>query len=240
MIITTNLQSTSATPASTPTQQSKIKPLDPNMVKVLNEQIDYLKQYNSGIQSMDYFYQIYKELYGNRIKELIHDKEQGKKIIGIFCNFVPLELILAADAIPFRLCSGFQDPILPAEEILPRNFCPLIKSSYGLSQMDSPHFELADVLIIPTTCDGKKKLAEILSDQKQTWVIEVPHTQETPQARQLWLTEIRLLKKQLEKLTGNKITNKKAPSNFINSSYFYLLNMRCLTFTPVRDVLYAT
>ena len=75
--------------------------------------------------------------------------------------------------------------------------------------MGSPHFDLADVLIIPTTCDGNKKLAEIMADRKQTWVIEVPHTQETPQARHLWLTEIKLLKSQLEKLTGKKITSKK-------------------------------
>jgi benzoyl-CoA reductase/2-hydroxyglutaryl-CoA dehydratase subunit BcrC/BadD/HgdB len=185
------------------------KPLDPGMTQVLQEQLEYLREHNSGIQSMNYFYEIYKELYGNRTKELLNAKKQGKKIVGVFCNFVPLELIIAADAIPLRLCSGFQEPILPAEEVLPRNFCPLIKSSYGFSMMDSPHFDIADVLIIPTTCDGKKKLAEILADRKQTWVIEVPHTQETPQARQLWLTEIKLLKSQLEKLTGKKITSKK-------------------------------
>jgi benzoyl-CoA reductase/2-hydroxyglutaryl-CoA dehydratase subunit BcrC/BadD/HgdB len=186
-----------------------IKPLNPNMTQVLNEQIDYLSEHNSGIQSMNYYYQLYKELYGNRARELLHAKSQGKKIIGTFCNFIPLELIIAADAVPLRLCTGFQDPILPSEEILPRNFCPLIKSSYGISLMDSPHYDLVDIIIIPTTCDGKKKLAEILSENKQTWVIEVPHTTETPQARRLWLTEMQLIKKQLEKLTGNKITAKK-------------------------------
>jgi benzoyl-CoA reductase/2-hydroxyglutaryl-CoA dehydratase subunit BcrC/BadD/HgdB len=158
---------------------------------------------------MNYFYEIYKELYGNRAKELAHHKKNGKKVIGIMCNFVPLELIIAADAIPIRLASGFQEPILPAEEILPRNFCPLIKSCYGMSLMDSPHIDLVDLIIVPTTCDGKKKLAEIFADSKPTWVLEVPHTNETPQARQLWLTELQLLKKQLEELTGNKITTKK-------------------------------
>ncbi len=36
--------------------------------------------------------------------------------------------------------------------------------------------------------------------------MEVPHTNETPQARKLWLTEIKLFKKNLEELTGKKIT----------------------------------
>jgi len=216
---TQKAQQSNPTQSMQPTKQSApamsthpepiIKPLNPSMTQVLNEQIDYLSKRNSGIQSMDYYYQLYKELYGNRAKELLQAKKQGKKIIGTFCNFIPLELIIAADAVPLRLCTGFQDPILPSEEILPRNFCPLIKSSYGISQMDSPHFNLVDIVIIPTTCDGKKKLAEILSENKQTWVIEVPHTTETPQARRLWLTEIQLIKKQLEKVTGNKITAKK-------------------------------
>jgi benzoyl-CoA reductase/2-hydroxyglutaryl-CoA dehydratase subunit BcrC/BadD/HgdB len=203
----TQTQTTPQTPTKQPT--TIIKSIDPNMTLTLNEQIEYLKAQNSGIQSLNYFYEVYKGLYTNRSKELLHQKNQGKKIIGTFCNFIPLELILASDAVPIRLTTGFQDPILPAEEILPRNFCPLIKSSYGFSVMDSPHFDLVDVIIVPTTCDGKKKLAEILSEKKPTWVIEVPHTTETPQARQLWLTEFQLLKKQLEKLTGNKITSKK-------------------------------
>jgi benzoyl-CoA reductase/2-hydroxyglutaryl-CoA dehydratase subunit BcrC/BadD/HgdB len=201
-----NSQPQGSTSASS---QSNLKPLDPAMAQSLKGQLEYLASINSGIKSLDYFYEVYKELYGNRTKELENAKQNGKKIIGVFCNFVPLELILAADAVPIRLASGFQETILQAEEILPRNFCPLIKSSYGFSLMNSPHFELADVIIIPTTCDGKKKLGEILAERKPTWVIEVPHTSETPQARQLWLTEIQLLKKQLEKLTGNKITAKK-------------------------------
>jgi benzoyl-CoA reductase/2-hydroxyglutaryl-CoA dehydratase subunit BcrC/BadD/HgdB len=183
--------------------------LDPALKNNLNEQIEYLRTRNSGIKSLEYFYEVYKEVYGNRAKELLNHKSMGKKIVGVFCNFVPLELILAADAIPIKLASGFQDPIILAEEILPRNFCPLIKSSYGISLMNSSHFDLVDLIIIPTTCDGKKKLGEILSEHKPTWVIEVPHTNETPQARQLWFSEIELLKKQLERLTGNKITVKK-------------------------------
>jgi len=180
-----------------------------NVVPKMVAHIDQLAKNNGEIQSMSYFYEVFKGLYGNRVKELKKHKEDGKKIIGIFCNFVPEELIYAAGAIPIRLCTGFQDTILPAEEILPRNFCPLIKSSLGSSIVGSEHFDLLDLVIIPTTCDGKKKLAEILANRVPTWVIEVPHTQETPQARQHWYTEVQLLKKQLRKLTNKRITTGK-------------------------------
>ncbi len=185
------------------------KPVDPKIVYQLKEQIDYLAKNNGGIENLNYFYEVYKEIYGNRVRELTQHKKDGKKIIGTFCNFIPDELIIAAGAIPIRLVCGSQEPILPAEEVLPRNFCPLIKSSYGFTLMGFPHFDLADVIIVPTTCDGKKKLSELLSEVKPTWVLEVPHTTETPQARELWLKELRLLKKQLEALTGNRITGKK-------------------------------
>ncbi len=210
MDIVDNQNSPTAQSAMAETRdQSQLKPLAPALAINLNEQLDYLASHNSGISSMKYFYELYRELYGNRAKELLYQKQKGKKIIGVLCNFIPLELIIAADAIPIRLCTGFQEPILLAEEILPRNFCPLIKSLYGFTLMNSPHFDLVDVIVVPTTCDGKKKLAEILAEAKPTWVMEVPHTNETPQARQLWLTEIQLFKKQLEKVTGNKITAKK-------------------------------
>ena len=174
----------------------------------ISEKIDDLAKDSGGIRGMDYFYKAAKKLYTDRARELKAAKAEGKKIIGLFCNFVPEELIYAAGAIPIRLSAGLQETILPSEEILPRNFCPLIKSALGFAIERSPHFEHTDVIIIPTTCDGKKKLSEILGEMKTTWSLEVPHTIETPQARELWLTELGLLKTQLEKLTGNKITKR--------------------------------
>ncbi|MCK5561397.1 MAG: 2-hydroxyacyl-CoA dehydratase, partial [Thermoplasmata archaeon] len=196
----------------TPTKSEVNKSIDPKIISQINEQIEYLAKNNGGIENLNYFYDVFKEVYGNRVKELIQYQREGKKIIATFCNFIPEELIIAAGAVPIRLVCGSQEPILPAEEVLPRNFCPLIKSSYGFTLMGFPHFEVADVIIVPTTCDGKKKISEMLSDVKPTWVLEVPHTTETHQARTLWLKELKVLKKRLEALTGNKITSKKLKS----------------------------
>ena len=172
------------------------------------EEVDSMARANPGIGAMKYFYDLAKGLYTTRVDELRAAKQAGQKIVGVFCNFVPEELVLAAGAVPVRLCSGSQEPIATAEEVLPRNFCAAIKSSLGMLMNGSPHFELADVLITPTTCDGKKKMAEVLAEHKPTWVMEVPHTTVTQQARELWLAEMRNLKKNLEEFTGNRITKK--------------------------------
>ena len=179
-----------------------------NINKKMEKLVENLAPKNGGIGQLNYFYDAVKGLYTDRAREIEALRAKGKKIVGVFCNFVPEELIYAAGAIPIRLSAGLQDTILTSEEILPRNFCPLIKSALGFALEKSPHFESTDVVIVPTTCDGKKKLPEILGEMKPTWTMEVPHTMETPQARELWFTELGLLKDHLEKLTGNKIKKK--------------------------------
>lgn len=192
-------------------QQAAGEMLSPTMQQVagrIAEEVDAMARDNPGIKGMQYFYDLAKGLYSTRVSELKQLKASGKKLVGVFCNFVPEELVLAAGAVPIRLCSGCQEPIATAEEVLPRNFCPAIKSSLGMMMNGSPHFALADMLITPTTCDGKKKMAEVFADKMPVWVLEVPHTTVTQQARQLWLAEMLNLKKNLEEFTGNRITKK--------------------------------
>jgi benzoyl-CoA reductase/2-hydroxyglutaryl-CoA dehydratase subunit BcrC/BadD/HgdB len=167
---------------------------------------DYLKVRNPSIESMNYFYNLADNIFDQRAAELKELKSRGGKVIGIMCNFVPEEMIVAAGAVPVRLAFGFSDTILTAEEYLPRNFCPLLKSSFGTFLQSNPLFEMCDVVVIPTTCDGKKKMGELMAEYKPVWMLEVPHCTNTTQGRELWLKELKLLGKKLSKLTGRRIT----------------------------------
>jgi benzoyl-CoA reductase/2-hydroxyglutaryl-CoA dehydratase subunit BcrC/BadD/HgdB len=183
--------------------------LSQRITRSIEDVTSHLKNKNGDIRSMDYFYDNANKLYGNRISQLKEAKEAGIKIVGILCNLVPSELIRAAGAIPIRLCGGYEGSIPAAEKILPRVYCPLVKSTYGMLEGNSPYFDLIDVVVVPTTCDGKKKMAELLVKHKQTWVLEVPHTTITYQSREFWFDNLKLLKKQLETLSGNRISKKK-------------------------------
>jgi benzoyl-CoA reductase/2-hydroxyglutaryl-CoA dehydratase subunit BcrC/BadD/HgdB len=169
----------------------------------------HLKNKNGNLKSMDYFYKKAQELYREKVQELQKAKDNGTKIVGTLCNLVPSELIRASGATPMRLCGGFEGSIAIAEKVLPRVYCPLVKSTYGLLQEKSPYFDLIDVTVVPTTCDGKKKMAELLVKSKQTWILEVPHTTITYQSREFWLDNLKLLKKQLEVLTKTRISKKR-------------------------------
>lgn len=138
-----------------------------------------------------------------RMKEL---KEQGAHVVGIFCTFVPLELIYAAGAIPVGLCGTSEEPIPAAEANLPRNLCPLIKSSYGFALTDTcPYFYFSDLVVGETTCDGKKKMFELLNEIKETYVMQLPHVR-TEEAVQFWKGEILRFKEKLEEKFGITIT----------------------------------
>jgi len=157
-------------------------------------------------EGMAYFDFVIGEIHGLRVKELMDHKASGGKVVGLFCVFVPEDLILAAGAIPVGLCAGTQFSVPDAEEVLPRNTCALIKSSFGFKVgRTCPYVQASDFVIGETTCDGKKKMYELLGQYHPTYVMEVPQ-KKTPLGRELFLEELRGLKAKLEEETGVTIT----------------------------------
>jgi benzoyl-CoA reductase/2-hydroxyglutaryl-CoA dehydratase subunit BcrC/BadD/HgdB len=133
-------------------------------------------------------------------------KEAGRKVVGTYCLYSPTELIVAAGAIPVSLCGTSQNPIPAAEKVLPRSLCPLIKSSYGFAITDTcPYFHFADLLLAETTCDGKKKMYELLGELKPLHLMQLPQVQDAA-ALDYWQAELRRLMLRLEAEYGVEIT----------------------------------
>lgn len=134
-------------------------------------------------------------------------KESGVNVAGVFCTYTPAEIIYAAGVVPVSLCGGSQDPIAHAEVDLPKNLCPLIKSSYGFAVSDTcPYFYFSDIIIGETTCDGKKKMYELMAELKDTHVMHLPQNPHGEKSYELWLSELYRLKDKLEEKFGVTIT----------------------------------
>lgn len=132
---------------------------------------------------------------------------QGDKVVGVYCAFTPKELIVAAGGIPVALCASSNDIIPVAETRLPSNFCPLVKSSYGLALSDTcPYFHFSNLLIADSTCEGKRKMYEILSEIKPVHLLGLPQKADTEPAFRQWLHELYRLRALLEQELGNKVT----------------------------------
>lgn len=137
-------------------------------------------------------------------------KAKGRRIVGIMCEYTPRELIMAADAVPVCLCGGSADTIGPAEEHLPANLCPLIKSTYGYHvQKANPFLEMADLIVAETTCDGKKKMYELMAETRPMHVLELPQKPDDADAMAHWVSELRKLKAKLEQALNVTITDEK-------------------------------
>ena len=155
--------------------------------KIIAENIERMKKTDTNRpEAMRYFDEI-ANFFGTREKEIRAAKESGKKVIGYMCLFAPTELILAADAIPVRVNSGWYDTSKLGDRVVPVEVCPMVRSTIGAKMIGlSPYLELSDALISVLTCDGMTKLGEILSDYKHVWSMTLPRVKESTQSLNFW------------------------------------------------------
>ena len=130
-----------------------------------------------------------------RVKQV---KENGGKVAGIFCTFTPVEILEAAGFTSVSLCGMSPETIPAAEAHLPKNLCPLIKSSYGFAVSDKcPYTYFSDLIVGETTCDGKKKMYELLGRIKPTYILHLPQGHDSDPVT-VWTAELRRFIKYLE------------------------------------------
>jgi benzoyl-CoA reductase/2-hydroxyglutaryl-CoA dehydratase subunit BcrC/BadD/HgdB len=137
-------------------------------------------------------------------------KEGGRRVAGTFCAFTPVEILDAAGFLTVSLCGMSAETIPAAETELPRNLCPLIKSSYGFYLTDKcPYTYFADLIVGETTCDGKKKMYEMLGKSKELYVLHLPQGPDLPYAHEMWTAELRRFIEYLEDTYDVEITEEK-------------------------------
>jgi len=165
-------------------------------------------------QGMRYFVDIMRRTFvtdeGLLSKRSHFQEVSNKKLVGTYCIMVPEELIYAAGAVPVRLCGGSYEGANMGDEFVPKDTCPVVKASIGFCSANLiSAYQECDVVIIPTTCDAKRKMGEELSRFKQVWMLEVPHVKESEGSQRQWLEQLYALKKNMETLTGSRFRRRK-------------------------------
>jgi len=157
---------------------------------------------------MKYFDFVMSEVHGLRIKELLDEKNAGRKIVGAYCVFVPEEIVLAGNATLVGLCAGADFAVEEVEKLLPRNTCALIKSTFGFKLGKvCPYLEACDMIVGENTCDGKKKAYELLKDLVENlYVMDLPQVKSVI-GKSLLKAEYHRFKSAVEQLTGVSITS---------------------------------
>lgn len=134
------------------------------------------------------------------------EKPVGTKTVGTYCVMVPQELVYAAGAQPVKLCSGHYTAFSIGDDVVARDACPLVKAIAGFKHMGTlPIYENCSLMVVPVTCDCKKKIAGLLQDMCHTHVLSVPANKEDEDVER-FVEELYILADKISRETGQPIT----------------------------------
>lgn len=134
-------------------------------------------------------------------------KKDGIPCIGTYCMMVPQELIYAAGAIPVKLCSGNYTAFMIGDDCVPRDACPLVKAVAGFQEIKTlPVYEDCEMMVVPITCDCKKKIVDILRKECNVHAMNLPLNRTDDDGLEACVSEYYRLIDALEMATGRQVT----------------------------------
>ena len=170
-----------------------------------------LKELSGAPEGMEPFYRALEQIYVD-MKHI--ERRPGQKTIGTYCVMTPPELIYAAGAVPVKLCSGNYTAFSVGDSIAPRDACPLVKAVAGFKQTGlMPVYEDCSMMVIPVTCDCKKKIAGMLSDSCDVMTMHIPASRDDDDIDE-YIRQLYDLMERLEKVTGKRITYESLAEGF--------------------------
>lgn len=138
------------------------------------------------------------------IEQINKSHQEGKKVAVSFCSHVPLEVLDAAGFEAVRL-PMIEEMLDNYPKILPKNVCPTVRSCCAICQDSS--MEDVDLIITESSCDGKKKMYELLENQDKLYYYQVPQAVERNYSKPLIISEIRYMIKMLKERFDIEVTD---------------------------------
>lgn len=147
--------------------------------------------------------------YKERRQRAIELKNSGKKVIGYFCCFVPVEILTALELVPYRIQGSVTKPIKQADTCLETTMCPYVRSCFDLAL--EGEYDFLDGLVVPHTCDTIQRIYDIWKYYRRLpyyHFINVPHMM-VPSSYEFYKNELLTFANSLEKFTGLRLTPKR-------------------------------
>ena len=148
------------------------------------------------------------------LQPLAEARARGRKVVGYLPGgFVPDELIYASGAIP--LCLSHGGDARSAEQALslvPNVICPFARAQLGETLLrTNPFYTSLDLVVVPITCQHLKQIGDVWEHHEmvQVFKLGVPYDCQDEYELDYYRDRLAALKKMLERLTGNVITDDK-------------------------------
>ncbi len=163
-----------------------------------------IRELGGAPDEMDPFFNVLERIY---VHGMDAERPQGVPTVGTYCVQVPPELIYAAGAQPVKLCSGHYTAFSIGDDVVARDACPLVKAVAGFKHMGTmPLYEGCSLMVVPVTCDCKKKIAGVLQEVSPVHVMSVPANKEDDDVER-YVEELYRLADVLMQTTGRPITH---------------------------------
>jgi len=148
-----------------------------------------------------------KELSENRDRRARESEREGKKVIGYFHCFVPLEILTAANILPFRIMGNPKEPITIANAYIDPANCPYLKSCFDVAMKGG--YDFLKGWTTPDSCDNMVNFNMVwnynVSLSWRHWV-NVPNCL-YEESFTFFKEELAIFKRRVEELIGGKISD---------------------------------
>ena len=147
-----------------------------------------------------------KDIYSYRSKRARELKAEGKKVLGYFCCYPPLEIMTALDFLPIRILGDMDEPITIADGYLPTVMCIFYRSCFDCGMKG--RYDFLDGFIGAHACDGAERTSHIWKNYIKSpcnFFLDIPHTSRT-EAVDYFKLQLSYFKETLEEFTGKKIS----------------------------------
>ena len=147
-----------------------------------------------------------EEIYQDRSRRAKELRKEGKRVMGYFCSFVPVELIIAADFVPYRAMGDINEMITEADAHLETMMCPFVRSCFDLALKGE--YDFFDGFVMTHACDAIVKTYPIWRHHRKSeymHFIDVPHMVR-PSSFEFFKNELITFKRSLEEFIDREIS----------------------------------
>lgn len=142
-------------------------------------------------------------------EEFVNHSTDTKAYVAYTCAYTPIEVLAAANVSYIRLLHrGTPDEVIAGETLTQSMLCDFTKSVVGGFVKNTPEFKAIDKLYTFYTCSCMRNTLEAIGQRYvPTTIFNVPRKKQDVNSKEFLAVEIKAFKKDLEKLTGEVISD---------------------------------
>jgi len=149
--------------------------------------------------------QIYKDR-SQRAREL---RNKGTKIMGYFCAYPPLEMLTAANVVPYRIMGNPRMAPVRVEAYLESITCSFVRSCFDVALNNG--YDFLDGFIACHACDNIAKIYNVWRHNLKppfSYFVNVPNTTSLASLK-FFRAELNTFQRRLESFTGRQISGQR-------------------------------